>query len=109
MCACDFPPFCTKCTASSLNSFVKARCSFGMMPSRWMLSFKFTPSEKVRQAQNAFIAERLCSWHADEDDSAWKADKKCWLVCATTLASVRRSLLIVVNRLSDLLLFHGGI
>src|SRR5205085_1013504 len=51
ICACDLPLLCTKCTASSLNSFVKVRNSFGMMSSSERLSSKFILSEKVRQAQ----------------------------------------------------------
>src|SRR5207248_1568348 len=53
ICACDLPLLCTKCTASSLNSFVKVRNSFGMMSSPERLSSKFILSEKVRQAQKS--------------------------------------------------------
>src|SRR5512142_2952340 len=55
ICACDFPLLCANCTASSLNSFVKVLWSFGMMPSCWMLSFNFTSSKKVRQAQTSSV------------------------------------------------------
>jgi hypothetical protein len=45
-----------------LNSFVKLLCSFGMMPSRWMLSFKFISSGKVRQSQWSFHPNRLLNF-----------------------------------------------
>lgn len=58
----DFPLLCTNCTASSLNSFVKLRCSFGMTPSLWRLSSKFIPSEKVCQDQIILVAYRYVTY-----------------------------------------------
>jgi hypothetical protein len=59
-CTWDFPLLCTNCTASSLNSFVKVRCSFGIMPSLWRLSSKFISSGEVSQCQSTRLARVGC-------------------------------------------------
>ncbi len=75
-CACDFPLLCANCTASSLNSRVKVRCSFGMMPSCWMPPFKFISSKKVRQAhstKSSCSGVRRVKPSITTSDGGWKS------------------------------------
>ncbi len=58
------PLLFTKRTASTLNSFVNVRCSFGMMPSFWRLSSKFISSGKVSQCHRGRTL-RQRSWPGD--------------------------------------------
>src|SRR5690242_18161463 len=92
-CTWDLPLRWTNCTASSLNSLVKIRCSFGMLPSLWRLSSKFISSAKAGQDQVSleekggacrfhYLTLQTTSRKGVDMSTLRRVEAACWVVAA---------------------------